>query len=103
MSPTIAITQQYRERHNMTYELDCAGQRLIVRVFFPATDGAPVWRVEARTDDTPQAVVVAAVAASREVALGDVSTAWDAASLPGGGPSFDWAAVTRAMQAVRAI
>jgi hypothetical protein len=103
MPPTIAITQQYRERHNMTYELDCAGQRLIVRVFFPVDDASVAWRVEARTDDTPQAVVVAAVAGTREVALGDVSTAWDAASLPSGGPSFDWAAVTRAMQAVRAI
>src|SRR5258708_6139402 len=32
----IAITQQYRERNNMTYELDCAGQTLILRVFFPS-------------------------------------------------------------------
>ena len=87
----------------MTYELDCAGHRLILRVFFPAGEGPVAWRVEARTSDTPQAVVVAASADSKELALGDVSAAWDAASLPSGGPSYDWAAVTRAMQAVRAI
>jgi hypothetical protein len=99
----IAITQQYRERNNMTYELDCAGQALILRIFFPAIEGPVAWRVEARTSDTAQAVVVAAVAGSKQLALGEVSAAWDAASLPNGGPSFDWAAVTLVMQSVRAI
>ena len=31
--PTTTITQQFRESRNMTYELDCAGSPLIVRVF----------------------------------------------------------------------
>lgn len=99
----VVITQQYRERNNMTYELDCAGQPLILRVFFPS-QGAPLaWRVEARTSDGPRAVVVAAVADSRKRALDDVSAAWDAASLPCGGPTYDWVSVGRVMQAVRAI
>jgi len=99
----IAITQQYRERHNMTYELDCAGQALILRIFFPPEAGPVEWRIEARGHGGGEAVVVDKVAATRELALQAVSGAWPTAAAPAATPSYDWAGVTVVMRSVRAI
>jgi hypothetical protein len=99
----IAITQQYRERHNMTYELDCAGQALVLRVFFPAEVGPVEWRIEARGNDSGEAVVVDKVAATRELALQAVSGAWPAAPRHTTTPNYDWDGVTQALRSVRAI
>ncbi len=99
----IAITQQYRERHNMTYELDCAGEALILRVFFPPEAGPVEWRIEARGKGCGEAVVIDKVAATRELALQAVSGAWPAPTAPTTPPSYDWVGVTAVMRTVRAI
>lgn len=93
-----AITQQYRERHNMTYELNCAGSRLVLRVFFPADEAPQTWRVAALTPGASE-VAVERTAPTKRVALDAVAQAW----VEQGAPSLDWQAVTRAMEAVRAI
>ncbi len=99
----IAITQQYRERHNMTYELDCAGEALILRVFFPPEAGPVEWRIEARGKGGGEAVVIDKVAATRELALQAVSGAWPTPAAPTATPGYDWAGVTVVMRSVRAI
>ena len=100
---TTTITQQYRERHNMTYELDCQGSRLTLRVFFPPEVGpATDWRIEARSGGEG-AATIEKVAPTREQALQQISEAWQASATDLLLPTFDWAAVTRAMQGVRAI
>jgi len=99
----ISIVQQYRERANMTYELNCAGQPLILRIFFPPSDEPAAWRIDARTKDSEQPALVTAVAKSREAAFSEVAAAWEAASVSGGTPKIDWAAIKTAMSSVRAI
>jgi RNA recognition motif-containing protein len=99
--PAVSITQQYRERHNMTYELDCQGTRLILRMFFPPLSGGSDWRVEARYGG--EAGVVEKTAATRARALQEISEAWSALVATQALPSFDWVAVTRVLQSVRAI
>jgi RNA recognition motif-containing protein len=99
--PTIAITQQYRERHNMTYELDCEGARLILRMFFPPDGASGAWRIEARCGGNGE--VVEKSAATRELALKEIAEAWQALVSSDSLQTFDWVAVTRALQGVRAI
>jgi len=100
---TIAITQQYRERHNMTYELDCCGEALVLRVFFPPEAGPVEWRIEARGVGAGAAVVVDKSAATRELAFQAVCGAWPCAALPASTPSYDWDGVTQVLRSVRAI
>ena len=99
----ILITQQYRERHNMTYELDCAGEALVLRVFFPAEAGPAEWRLEARGKGEGVAVVIDKVAATRELAFQAICGAWPGTSPPASTSGYDWAGVTQVLRSVRAI
>lgn len=96
---TIAITLQYRERRNMTYELDCIGVRLILRIFFPAEEGVQDVRIEARTSGDG-GVVVDRCGPTRALALSEIAEAWRVAA---GAPALDWQAVTVALRNVRAV
>jgi hypothetical protein len=96
----ITITQQFRERHNMTYELDCAGVALVLRVFFPAETGPVEWRMEARGKGAGEAIVIDKVAATRELAFQAICGAWPG---PTATPSYDWDSVTQVLRSVRAI
>jgi hypothetical protein len=97
-APKVRIVQQFRERTNMTYDLDCAGVPLTIRVF-AIEDGT--WRLEARSTEAADAVVVTASAATRRDALDAVLRQWNdrAPSLT----SIDNGGVLRAMSDVRAI
>ena len=99
----ITITQQFRERHNMTYELDCAGVALVLRVFFPAETGPVEWRIEARGKGAGESIVIDKVAATRELAFQAICGAWPGGSLPTATPSYDWDSVTQVLRSVRAI
>jgi hypothetical protein len=100
----VRITQQFRERHNMTYELDCAGARLIVRVF-PLGDDEPCseWLVEARTGNASDDVVASATAPSRAIALDRVAQWWRDNTASRSLGTFDWSAIAQAMASVRAV
>jgi RNA recognition motif-containing protein len=97
-SSSVRIVQQFRERANMTYDLDCAGTPLTIRVF--PIEGER-WRVEARSTDAVGAVVVTASAATRRAALGAALRQWNerASSVA----SIDADGLLRAMSDVRAI
>jgi hypothetical protein len=100
--PGTRITQQFRERHNMTYELECEGATLVVRVF--PLEGEPAeWRVEARTTDASDAIVARATASSAAVALERVAAWWRENTATRALSTFDWNAVAEAMTAVRAL
>lgn len=98
--PTVKIVQQFRERSNMTYDLDCSGVPLTLRIFPTEPDGAP-WRIEARSTDAAGAVVITGSAATRRDALAEVVRAWNAdnaAARP-----LDGEALLSAMRDVRAV
>ena len=90
------ITQQFRERNNMAYELDCAGTKLSFKMY-PTNDeaGKDDWRVEAFTKLTPDHIVKG-TAPTRRQAFDMVEKAW--------GPSpLDWRAIEDALENVRAL
>lgn len=102
---TIRITQQFRARDAMVYDLRGAAGRLTLRVTGRGGgDGPPTeWRIEASTSSSPDAVIVAEGAATRVEALGAVGRSWNEKRVANNLPSFDWESVARAMAAVRAI
>jgi RNA recognition motif-containing protein len=101
LASTARITQQYRERLGMTYELTCQSARLTVRMFFPEAEDPARWRVEARTDKGES--VVEASEVSRELAFHAVAEAWRSLPSSTSTPELDWPAIAVALKAVRAL
>lgn len=99
--PTVTVVQQFREHTNMAYDLDCAGQPLVVRIFFPRDDED--WRVEARATDGLDVAVVTARAPTRWAALAEVIRSWNAAAANTAGRTLDVDALTTALRDVRAV
>jgi cold-inducible RNA-binding protein len=98
--PKVTITQQFRERSNMAYDLDCEGLPLVVRIF-PESDDR--WRIEARANDALDARVVSASAPTRAAALAEVIRDWNANAASSNGRALDGDALSRALQGVRAV
>lgn len=101
----IRITQQFRSRDTMVYDLRGTAGRLTLRVSGRGGDEGPPteWRIEASTSTSADAVVVAAWATTRAEALRAVGRSWNEKRVSGNLPSFDWELVAKAMAAVRAI
>ena len=102
---SIRITQQFRARDAMVYDLRGSAGRLTLRVTGRGGDDGPPteWRIEASTSSSPDAVVVAEEGPTRAEALRAVGRSWNEKRLASNLPSFDWESVARAMAAVRAI
>lgn len=108
LPPTTIVTTQYRERDGMAYELSCPHGGLCIRVF-PAPNDRPLydasrWRVEARTSDAPDALVVTAWGHTRRSAVEAVASWWDdEARKLAPLPNVDWDEVVGALERVQAI
>jgi len=98
--PAVKITSQFRERNNMTYELDCRGVALSIKVF-PVDRSEQAWRLEAsaKTENSDVAPLTAE-SRTRALALEEIARAWQEST---SAQPIDWVAVTEAMVAVRAI
>lgn len=101
----VRITQQFRARDAMVYDLRGGAGRLTLRVTGRGGgDGPPTeWRIEASTSSSPDAVMVAEGGATRVEALRAVGCSWNEKRVANNLPAFDWESVARAMAAVRAI
>jgi len=101
----IRITQQFRARDAMVYDLRGGAGRLTLRITGQGGDDGPPteWCIEASTSTSPDAAIVSERSATRAEALRAVGRSWDAKRLANNLPSFDWESVARAMAAVRAI
>lgn len=87
----------------MTYELDCAGIPLVVRIFFAVGDGADArFRAEARARHLNGFSDASATAPSRALALESIAQSWRETTVLAVS-SIDWDGVKRAMTTVRAI
>ena len=100
----LKITNQFRAKNAMVYDLKADGNRLTVRVFprERSTDSGE-WRVEARTNDAQEEAVVAEWGATRAEALGEVAKSWVTKAPAHGLPMFDWEAVAQVLTSVRAL
>lgn len=97
----VRITQQYRRKNGMTYELLGDGNRLVVRMFPRETPTEPdEWRCEACDGADRDEVLVSVWGPTRADALSAVGRRWDEHTRA---PKFDWLEVAKALEMVRAI
>jgi hypothetical protein len=101
----VRITQQFRSRDAMVYDLRGSVGRLTLRIAGRGVGDGPTteWRIEASTSSSPDAVVVAERGATRAEALRAVARSWNEKRFANNLPSFDRESIARAMAAVRAI
>jgi len=99
MSRAVRITRQFREQQNATYELDCSGLPLAIRIFAPVDDSTTsAWRVEMSGAD----VVISASAASRALAFDLMIERWGGSDASGAYKALDWQAIRSALGISRA-
>lgn len=98
---TTRITQQFRERHNMTYELDCDGIAIVIRMFPPDDVKTSEWRFEARASASPEGSGVTATARTAREALDRLAK--QCVEQPGALSQVDWRALLVALESVRAL
>jgi hypothetical protein len=99
-APSVKIVQQFRERLNMAYDLDCAGSPLTLRI---SRGERGRWNVEARSTDAADAIVASGTADTGDAALAEALRAWNVAAQTSPRRAVDTDAVARAMRDVRAI
>lgn len=97
--PRVNILQQYRDKASMTYDLDCMGLPLTLRI--SATDAECM--IEARSTAAADAIVAVGTGTTRAAALADVVRAWNEASSSGSERPLDGEDLLKAMREVRAV
>jgi hypothetical protein len=102
--PAVRITNQFRKREAMVYDLRCEDIHLTIEITpRENADGLGEWRVEAHAREDAEKPSIGEPGATRDEALRAVARAWAAKGGSRGFPPLDWAAVSVAMLAVRAI
>jgi len=100
----LKITNQFRAKNGMVYELKGEGNTLVVRVYPRESAVDPSdWRIEARANDKDESVVVTQWGTSKADTLREVGRAWTEMTATHGLHTFDWTTVAEALHAVRAI
>jgi hypothetical protein len=102
--PGVRITNQFRRRDAMVYDLACEDVRLTIEVTQRQNDdGLGEWVVEAHTRQAAERPTVHEPGVTRNDALRAVARVWAAKQGAYGFPQLDWEAVSAAMLVVRAI
>lgn len=91
------LCQQFRAADHMTYELDCEGTSIILRMFPVQTS----WRIELSALDVP--VLTEATSTSRQLALQSIAAWWEEQRSARLFTQIDWPAVMTSLSIVRAI
>jgi hypothetical protein len=100
----VRITNQFRKRQAMVYDLSCDDVRLTLEVTSrESADGLGEWHVEAFARHAPEKPTIDEPGTTRREALSAVARAWAAKRGTYGFPPLDWDAVAEALVAVRAI
>jgi RNA recognition motif-containing protein len=96
----VRVMAQFRERTNMTYEVDCAGTLLSFKVFFTESSEGNEFRVEARVKAADESSAIGGVGPSRRDAFDTLVRLWnEQPSLP----PCDFPAIAQVLAAVRAL
>lgn len=96
----VRITQQYRERAKMAYELDCNGMPVTLRVF--AGEGQD-WGMEVRSPEASGGVVATGTGRTRHEALADVVRRWNEAAATASIRPLDGDGLLAALKDVKAV
>jgi hypothetical protein len=95
------ITDQFRDRGTMVYDLKGCGQRISLRMSERSQQGTPLeWELAVLVKQPPSLPILTAVATTRDGALAGLVRAWQ--NTPGFAP-LDWTSIRNALAAVRAI
>jgi hypothetical protein len=98
------ITNQFRSRDSMVYDLSCEGARLTISIAPRTSDeGADVWSAEAHARQAPERPTIIEQGTTKGDALTAVARSWVAKNGAWGFPALDWEAITTALRTVRAI
>jgi hypothetical protein len=97
----VVMTQQYRDRLGLTYELSCSGKLLTLRFVLPPDD-THEWRIEARVLPGASSPVTAG-AMTREQAFRALVGACTDAPTTAEEWQLDWEGVAAALRAVRGL
>jgi hypothetical protein len=103
--PNTRVTNQFRSREVMVYDLASEGAQLTISIAPCANnlDGTGEWRAEAYARQAPERPTLAETGATRGDALSAVARAWTEKNRAWGFPKLDWEAIARVLRAVRAI
>jgi hypothetical protein len=100
----VRITNQFRRREAMVYDLSCEDIRLTIEIAQrPNDDGLGEWLVEAHARQSAEKTSIQEPGATRRDALRALARTWAAKGGTFGFPELDWDAVSAAMLEVRAI
>ena len=103
ISKATRISQQYRERDNMVYELRCGDSHLVLHACHAQNADSAEWRFEAHPRHAPELVVIGE-GSTRKDALTAVRAAWiEKGTTNASLVAFDWDAVAAALTNVRAL
>ena len=98
----VRITDQFRQREAIVYDLKCDSIRISISIS-PETTANETWKADVVAKMMPDRPSVSAVGQSRSEALGALEEAWCEKGETGGLPALDWKAIRQALVAVRAI
>jgi hypothetical protein len=102
--PAVRITNQFRKRQAMVYDLSCNEVRLTLEMTSHETgEGVDGWRIEAFARQAPERPTIDETGTTRRDALLSVARTWVAKKGILGFPVLDWEAVAEVLGAVRAI
>ncbi len=102
--PGVRITNQFRRRDAMVYDLSCDDVRLTIEMALRTNDdGLGDWVAEAHARQSAEKPTIVEPGATRDDALQAVARSWVAKQRAHGFPELDWEAVAKAMRTVRAI
>lgn len=93
------ITDQFRDKGAMVYDLKGGGQRISLRMSDRSEDGLG-WEIAVVSKQKPELPTLTVAATTRAQALMDLARAWQDAH---GFPKVDWPSIREALTAVRAI
>ena len=102
--PAVRITNQFRKRDAMVYDLCCEDVRFTIEVTGRQNeDGLGEWMVEAHARQAAEKPAIHEPGVTRSDALRAVARTWAAKQGAYGFPAVDWEAISAAMLGVRAI
>jgi hypothetical protein len=102
--PGVRITNQFRKRDAMVYDLLCERFHVTITMAVrPNVDGLGEWMTEAFATESAEKPTIGEPGLTRESALRAVEFTWKQKNRAHGFPLLDWNAIAEALRNVRAI